>query len=645
MKHIKKRGINSQNNLFKNRIVFKKIFKKAQVTIFIILAILIIGGISTYFIVRDNNSSQKIPEEFNQIYSYYLSYIEEETSNALMIMGQQGGYLKSVEFSSGNSYMPFSSHLDFLGSGIPYWYYVSGNGISKEQIPSKERMQQELNEFLQERLFSIDFSEFEEEGYFIELNEPKVNSIIKEDFVLINVDQNLNFNFNDSTWNKRKHSEKVDSLFGKFYDFAKKIYLDQKQTMFLENYALDILRLYAPVDGSEISCSPKIWPISGIKENLTVALENNIPQIKIKGDYYSLKDKEKEYFVQDIGEESNININFVYIRDWPMKLEIWPSEDIFLKAEPIGLQQGLGILGFCYVPYHFVYDFAYPVLIQLNSHKEIFQFPIVVSINKNKPREALNVEGLPDVIPELCEHNLADISVYTYNNNFEPIKSSIKFKCFSNICNIGETQLKNNEAILEGKFPQCVNGFILANAEGYEEGKYQISSLDEEEIIIFLDKKYNLNLEVQKDNKKLMNDIAIILFTKENNTKTILYPSQSQIELSSGEYEIKTYIYSNSSINLNSGSTQKCIKVSKSGVAGFLGFTEEKCFDIDFPEQIISQVISGGGTQKYYIGESELIDSSKLIVNADDFNIPKTIEQLQSNYNNIEISKLNIIFI
>jgi len=645
MKHIKKRGINSQNNLFKNRIVFKKIFKKAQVTIFIILAILIIGGISTYFIVRDNNSSQKIPEEFNQIYSYYLSYIEEETSNALMIMGQQGGYLKSVEFSSGNSYMPFSSHLDFLGSGIPYWYYVSGNGISKEQIPSKERMQQELNEFLQERLFSIDFSEFEEEGYFIELNEPKVNSIIKEDFVLINVDQNLNFNFNDSTWNKRKHSEKVDSLFGKFYDFAKKIYLDQKQTMFLENYALDILRLYAPVDGSEISCSPKIWPISGIKENLTVALENNIPQIKIKGDYYSLKDKEKEYFVQDIGEESNININFVYIRDWPMKLEIWPSEDIFLKAEPIGLQQGLGILGFCYVPYHFVYDFAYPVLIQLNSHKEIFQFPIVVSINKNKPREALNVEGLPDVIPELCEHNLADISVYTYNNNFEPIKSSIKFKCFSNICNIGETQLKNNEAILEGKFPQCVNGFILANAEGYEEGKYQISSLDEEEVIIFLDKKYNLNLEVQKDNKKLMNDIAIILFTKENNTKTILYPSQSQIELSSGEYEIKTYIYSNSSINLNSGSTQKCIKVSKSGVAGFLGFTEEKCFDIDFPEQIISQVISGGGTQKYYIGESELIDSSKLIVNADDFNIPKTIEQLQSNYNNIEISKLNIIFI
>jgi len=645
MKHIKKRGSNSQNNLFKNRIVFKKIFKKAQVTIFIILAILIIGGISTYFIVRDNNSSQKIPEEFNQIYSYYLSYIEEETSNALMIMGQQGGYLKSVEFSSGNSYMPFSSHLDFLGSGIPYWYYVSGNGISKEQIPSKERMQQELNEFLQERLFSIDFSEFEEEGYFIELNEPKVNSIIKEDFVLINVDQNLNFNFNDSTWNKRKHSEKVDSLFGKFYDFAKKIYLDQKQTMFLENYALDILRLYAPVDGSEISCSPKIWPISGIKENLTVALENNIPQIKIKGDYYSLKDKEKEYFVQDIGEESNININFVYIRDWPMKLEIWPSEDIFLKAEPIGLQQGLGILGFCYVPYHFVYDFAYPVLIQLNSHKEIFQFPIVVSINKNKPREALNVEGLPDVIPELCEHNLADISVYTYNNNFEPIKSSIKFKCFSNICNIGETQLKNNEAILEGKFPQCVNGFILANAEGYEEGKYQISSLDEEEVIIFLDKKYNLNLEVQKDNKKLMNDIAIILFTKENNTKTILYPSQSQIELSSGEYEIKTYIYSNSSINLNSGSTQKCIKVSKSGVAGFLGFTEEKCFDIDFPEQIISQVISGGGTQKYYIGESELIDSSKLIVNADDFNIPKTIEQLQSNYNNIEISKLNIIFI
>ena len=645
MEHIKKRVNNSQDNLFKNRIVFKKIFKKAQVTIFIILAILIIGGIFTYFIVRNNNLSKKIPEEFNQIYSYYLSYIEEETSNALKIMGQQGGYLKSLEFSSGSSYMPFSSHLDFLGTGIPYWYYISGNGISKEQIPSKERMQQELNEFLQERLSFIDFSEFEEEGYFVELNEPKVNSIIKDDFVLVNVDQNLNLNLNDLTWNKRKHFEKVDSLFGKFYNFAKKIYLDQKQTMFLENYALDILRLYAPVDGSEISCSPKIWLISGIRENLTIALENNIPQIKIKGDYYSLKNKEKEYFVQDIGEESNMDINFVYLRDWPMKLEVWPSEDIFLKAEPIGLQKGLGILGFCYVPYHFVYDFAHPVLIQLNSYNEIFQFPVVVFINKNKPREALNVEGLPDVIPELCEHNLAEIAVYTYNNNLEPIEANIRFKCFSNICNIGKTQVKDNEAVLEGSFPQCINGFILATSEGYEEGKYQITSLDEEEVVIFLDKKYSLNIEVQKDSKRLVNDFAIMLFIKDNNTKTILYPSQNQIELSSGEYEIKTYIYSNSSINLASSSTRKCIKVSKSGVAGFFGFTEEKCFDVEFPEQIISQVISGGGTQKYYIGESELRGSNKLIVNADDFSIPKTIQQLQSNYNNIEISKLNIMFI
>ena len=75
-------------------------------------------------------------------------------------------------------------------------------------------------------------------------------------------------------------------LLGNFYDSAKEIYLNQKTSMFLENYGVDILRLYAPVDGSEIGCSPKIWKVDDIKGDLVSALEANIPAVKIKGDYF-----------------------------------------------------------------------------------------------------------------------------------------------------------------------------------------------------------------------------------------------------------------------------------------------------------------------------------------------------------------------
>jgi len=63
-----------------------------------------------------------------------------------------------------------------------------------------------------------------------------------------------------------------------------------------------------------------------------------------------------------------------------------------LIANPVGNQPGLGVLCFCYVPYHFVYNIGYPVLIQVYSGEEIFQFPVAVVVKGNKPREALDYE-------------------------------------------------------------------------------------------------------------------------------------------------------------------------------------------------------------------------------------------------------------
>jgi len=325
-------------------------------------------------------------------------------------------------------------------------------------------------------------------------------------------------------------------------------------------------------------------------------------------------------------------------------MEVWPSEDGMLIAEPVGLQEGLGMLGFCYTPYHFVYDFAYPVLIQIYSDREMFQFPVVVFINKNKPRTAEDVEGLPDVVPELCKRKNTPLTVYTYDTSLEPVPANISFKCFDTICNIGESKIEGSDAVLSADFPQCVNGFIIAKAEGYETKKYKISSINPETASLILDKKYKLELEVDKGNRELKEGYALITFTKGEDVKTIVYPEQKEIELTEGQYEIKVYIYSNSTITLKGSSTQKCVEVPKSGVLGVFGLTEKKCFTLEIPDQVVSFAVSGGGTQEHYISESELQDSSKLIINAGDFGKPTEVGDLQINYNNIEINGLDILF-
>ena len=617
--------------------------KNAQVSIFVIVAIVILAVVGFYFILKETGVSA-IPKEIEPVYLYYLSCIEQDTSNGALLLGQQGGYIQPPEFSPGSEYMPFSSQLDFFGTGVPYWYYISGNGILKEQKPSLAKVESQLNEFLEEQINLCDFSEFEKKGFELSIGDVTAETTIRDSSIDVSVNQDLVISFGSSTWKGSLHKKTVNSNLGKFYEIAEKIYEKNKDEMFLENYGIDVLRLYAPVDGSEIGCSPKIWQADNVKDELMNALEANIPAVKIKGDYYKLNEKENEYFIQDIGEDVDFNVNFMYSKQWPLKLEIWPSEDGLLKAEPVGLQEGMGMLGFCYTPYHFVYDFAYPVLVQLYSGSEIFQFPVVVFIEKNNPREALDVEGLPDVVPELCEHKNTKLEVYTYNTNLEPVSANIKFKCFDTTCDIGKTSEKDGEQVLSALFPQCVNGFIVANSEGYKTGKYQISTIEENAVNIVLDKEYELELGVKKDNNEIKNDYAVITFTKESEVKTIAYPEQNKIKLTEGEYEIKAYIYGNSTIKLQGSSTQKCVDIPKSGILGFFGATKEKCFTLTIPEQVVSFAVSGGGKQNYYITEQELKDSKKIVINADGFGIPTKVEELQVNYNQIEVSRLDVRF-
>ncbi len=615
---------------------------KGQITLFIIIAIVIVIAIVLLSLFWGKMFASNIPREFEPIYSYYLSCIESETQDGAKLLGEKGGRIEDIEFNAGSTYMPFSNQLGFMEIGIPYWYYITGNGISREQVPSKEKMQNDLNNFLKEGLKECDFSQLEKKGYQINISDPVlVKSEIKDNFVKVNVKQNIALSFGNSKWSASNHNVDVSSNIGKFFDLALKIYKNQKSEMFLEKYGIDIIRLYAPVDGSEISCSPKIWKVNDIRTNLSNALEANTGAIKIKGNYYKLKDKENKYFIRDIGEITDFNINFMYSKYWPTKMEVWPSEEGLLRADPIGLEQGLGIIGFCYVPYHFVYDLYYPVLVQIYSGGEMFQFPVVVAIDKTKPQTSLEGESQPDAIPELCEHKLTRMSIYTYNANMQPVEADIKFKCFDTSCDIGKTKLVNDEAVLSDNFPQCSNGYVIASSESYETKKEIVSTVVDGSANIILSRKYKLNLVVHERGSNI-NGYAVVSLTKNNKTSTFAYPEMKEIELSEGQYNIKAYVYSNTSIYLQGTDNNKCVDVPVSGVGSLFGATEQKCFNINIPAQDVNFAVSGGGISSYYFAESELEKSKTLLINVQHFGVPNTIEGLQKNFNLAEVSNLNI---
>src|SRR3989344_1822093 len=363
--------------------------QRGQVTIFIIIAIVLVAVVVLFVILRQETTSvTQIPTEFQPIYETFRSCNEQNLRNGILVLESQAGYIEVPEFQSGSTQLPLSNQLDFLGLSVPYWWTLTGNGIAQEQVPSESNLEEELETFVLDEIGECDFQTYIDQGFIITLNSEDANAdvSISDNRVDLSVDVLLRVEKDTRSTLVQNHEFSVDSPLGSLYNTAKEIYNAQQRTLFLENYTVDVLRFYAPVDGVEVSCAPKTWIADDVIDNVQNALEGNIVTLKTQGNYYDLISSERKYFVVPV-DTGDTSVQFLTSKDWPYRIEVFGSVDNgVMLASPVGNQPGLGILGFCYVPYHFVYDAVYPVLVQVSQGEETFQFPIAVIVSVNKPR-------------------------------------------------------------------------------------------------------------------------------------------------------------------------------------------------------------------------------------------------------------------
>jgi len=604
--------------------------RRGQVTIFIILAILVIGGIVAYLIFRQDFSAVSLPTSIQPVYTTFLSCVEEQTQLGINLLGTQAGYIELPEFSPGSSYMPFSSQLNFLGNPIPYWYYVSGNNIQREQVPTEQEMEKSLADFIDKRISYCNFDNYYEDGFEISLSESRTSVDMKKDSVVISMNLDLSMNKGEDSVIVSKHNVEVKSKIFNLYNSAKKIYDKEQNELFLENYGVDILRLFAPVDGVELTCSPLVWSAEEIFDDLKNAIETNTLALTTENPTTS---KEK-YFYVNTGV--NEGVRFINSKDWANSFEVLPSEGASLIAMPVGNQAGLGILGFCYVPYHFVYNINYPVLVQVYDGNEIFQFPLAIVIQGNQPRKSLDTSA-KIIENEFCRDKNSLTTINLFDSDLNSVDAQISYECFGTSCYIGES----SSGVLAADFPQCVNGYIVAKSNNFDEMRYLYSSVNEGNVNIILNKLYELDVRLNVGGSSY-NNPAIIYFTSESGSKIVSYPEQKKVNLSEGNYEISVYIYKNSSIRFQETTTEQCMDIVQKGIGGLIGLTEKKCFDITIPAQVVSNVLAGGGKQNYSISNNVIKSLRVIEINAEEFATPRTVEELQNNYLLFEKSMLGV---
>ena len=140
--------------------------KRGQVTIFIIIAIVILAVIAMIFIFR--NQLGIFTPKSDPVYLFVKDCIEETGKDAISYVINNGGYLYPISLST--------------SSGIPYYYYNN-----KSYLPTKERIEQEISSYIEKTLSycTEDFSNFS--GLNISEGEIVASTTIDDNDVIFNV--------------------------------------------------------------------------------------------------------------------------------------------------------------------------------------------------------------------------------------------------------------------------------------------------------------------------------------------------------------------------------------------------------------------------------------------------------------------------
>ncbi len=515
-------------------------------------------------------------------------------------------------------------------------------------MPSKTQIENEIESYLNQNLLACidDFKNLRREGYEINYNtlSSDIQVGLKDITILLNFPINLKLSDFEFDFNRFKII--LENSLGKLYQDASNIFKEENEKFFLEDLTLDLMAIYdeIPTSGVNFDCIPKTWLKSDIAEKFKQVLSINIPETKIQGSKYNVKDGEENFVIKGPKVNKDISINFLYSPEWPFLIDIL-GEDEVLTQDPFTKGEISKFLApiFCLNSHNFVYDIKFPTLVTLADEKGFFQFATQVIIDNNQPRENRLAINTYDTEPELCKYPLTDMKVfamgYKNDNTLASLQNAkISIKCLSSVCDIGQTIQQGNAFFLDAKFPQCTNALITAEKENFHRGELLVSTNEPSTISIILEPIYELDLKIEiiddNGNIRTIQPTEQAIFEFENEDKKfstqVVYSGTDKIKLIAGNYKVKSYLTVSSSqgFKIEDQKIKICSDTPRRSFLGALGLTERKCETQTIPGTSLDSILSGGASFTWSIERQALASSSKITLYTVRGKTPSTMQEL-----------------
>jgi len=183
--------------------------KKAQVTLFVVIAIMLVAVVAIALSMRGKMPKEATPA-IMPIGAYVENCIKSTGADALVLIGQQGGYYELPSYA-----------IDSRA----YFYYEG-----KDIMPTKAEIEKEITKYINKELSSCtgDFADFPD--FSIKSKDVRAKAIILESKVRLTVRYPLTITKGDSTYTLSMFTVEIPSRLYTLYAVSESIVEDQFDT-------------------------------------------------------------------------------------------------------------------------------------------------------------------------------------------------------------------------------------------------------------------------------------------------------------------------------------------------------------------------------------------------------------------------------
>ncbi len=391
--------------------------KKAQVTLFIILGIvlLIILAIAIYFATQII-IKPKAPTTEHAIKIYVQDCIKETAVTALKKIGDNGGYI-DIE----NPYRDFNIKteptegdalvISELGLyPIPYWWYMKTTNkcnncyLTTDNMPLIPEIEEQINEHVLKNVGKClkNLSTFSQ--YEITTGEMDVITNIAKDSILITAEYPVEFSRGEIKTKITEFETEIRISFKKIYDLAKEIIELEKTKAIIEERIMHMITAHSGARYDKLPPISEIthdyyvvqWTKPLVEMQIKQILNSYMPLLRfsrtknardVKVDNKYAKGFYNAMQIEDLQEKYDLFVDFSY-NDWPIYFDINPKP-LTGSTHKQSFEYDL-MAPFQTNTYEFYYDLSVPVLVQIRDSSALggngytLNFAVESNIRDNK---------------------------------------------------------------------------------------------------------------------------------------------------------------------------------------------------------------------------------------------------------------------